>query len=320
MLLKWLGPGTAAELLKEAPPETVTRIAAELAYLDATGQSSQESTADCAKEFFVLLNERQRGEVRGERFVRQMLASVVGEQRAGELLDQVQEMVLARDPFLQVRSAEAEDIANALQGEGARVASLVLAELPPKKSAALLALLPALHGMTRNEVVTPEARMRVAIAVMTRLRRPRGPADRRPQTQGQLRRAALILRGLTRGLRDQLLRQLAEADQEVSDKVAELMVTWEDIPHVGNRAIQEVLRSADARQLALALVGADEQTISKVHENCSERMAALIEEETSLLSSPKPEEVQATRERILEALRELNATGDLTFEEEQQDV
>jgi flagellar motor switch protein FliG len=250
----------------------------------------------------------------------------VGEQGAGELLNQVQEMVLARDPFLRIRSAEVEDIAGALKGEGALVASLVLSELPPRKSAELLGLLPeelqaeALQGVTRCAAVTPEARMRIAIAVMSRLRKPRGPADRKPQPQGQLRRAALILRSLPRELRDGVLAKLTETDSEVSKKVTELMVTWEDIPCLGGRALQEVLRSSDARQLALALFNAEKDTIEKIHENSSERMAAMIEEEASLLSSPKPEEVQAARQGILEGLREMNAAGDLSFEEEKQDV
>ena len=327
MLLTWLGPGTAAELLKEASPETVTRIAAELAYLDATGQGRDQSAAECATEFCALLKQQRTREVRGEDFVKEMLESVAGPQEATALLDQVQEMVLARDPFLQLRSVETREIAAALQGEGAHVASLVLQELPPKKGAELLALLPeefraaAVHGMATGEDVTPEARLRVAVVVMSRLRPSGGPAAAEtPEEDEQLRKVALILRGLPAEFRDSMIEQMTQADEALSEKVTRLMVTWDDIPRVGGRALQEVLRSSDARKLALALCNADEETTNKIRSNSSERMGAMIEEEASLLSSPKPDEIAAAREQILTALRDMNAVGDLTFEEEQDDA
>ncbi len=77
MLLTWLGPETAAELLKEARPDTVTRIAAELAYLDATGQGRDQSAAECVGEFFSLLRESKTSEVRGEKFVQEMVKKVM---------------------------------------------------------------------------------------------------------------------------------------------------------------------------------------------------------------------------------------------------
>lgn len=323
VLLTWLGPETASALLKEASPDTVTRIAAELTYLDATGGSRQDA-AECIREFSLMLKEQQKGEVRGEELVREILESVVGEQKAPELLDQIQEMVLARDPFLQLRSAEAGDIAEALRGEGARVASVVLSELPASKSAELLALLPeelrarALQAIAGGDTVTPETRVRVALIVMGRLQGARGSAgSKTAQGDTRLRKVSLIVRGLPNDIRNSMLEQIAEADPSAGETVARLMVTWEDLPHIGGRALQEVLRSADARELALALCDADEEIVQKIHGNCSERMSALIEEESSLLSSPKPEEIHAAREQILEALREMNATGDLTFEEEQ---
>ena len=42
----------------------------------------------------------------------------------------------------------------------------------------------------------------------------------------------------------------------------------------------------------------------------------MVAEETSLMSSPKKEDVLQARERIVNALRELNSKGELTFEEE----
>ena len=95
-----------------------------------------------------------------------------------------------------------------------------------------------------------------------------------------------------------------------------MMVVWEDIPQIVARMLQEVLQSADSRKLALALVDAEQKVAEKIRENISERAKAMLDEETSLLSSPKQDEIQQAREDVLAPLREMNSRGELEFEEE----
>ena len=133
MLLAWLGPETAAELLKEAQPATVTRLAAEMATLDAS-TPVETASRDYAREFCAVLRGGSDQKVRGEALVKAVLETVVGRQRMAEMMTQIQQMLFTRDPFRVIRSAGAVDIANALKGEGAQVASLVLSELPPRRA------------------------------------------------------------------------------------------------------------------------------------------------------------------------------------------
>jgi len=328
MLLRNLDSATAAELLKSATPEVITEIAAEMAYLDAAGRSAQADSGEPVREFYSLLSKEAAGPDRGN-FLRDMLQNTLGAQRSQEVLGQVEELVFARDPFLPIRTAPVQDIARALEGESAQVAAIVLSELPTKSSADLLALLgeevrtEAVRGMISGEGVSPQARQCVANVVQSRLEsfRQSGQVDVGPeggrQQQQQLRKVAVMLRGLGTELRDGLLKAIADQDQGAAATVRDLMVTWEDLPYLADRPLQESLRGVDSRDLALALVGADDEVVNKIRANISERAAALLDEEASLLSSPKPEDVEASRESILKGLRELNARGDLAFEEQQ---
>ncbi|MHB0946578.1 MAG: FliG C-terminal domain-containing protein [Sedimentisphaerales bacterium] len=47
----------------------------------------------------------------------------------------------------------------------------------------------------------------------------------------------------------------------------------------------------------------------------SERASAMIDEETSLMSSPKKEDTEQAREQIVSAMREMNSKGELVFAE-----
>jgi flagellar motor switch protein FliG len=327
MLLRSLDSATAAELLKSATPEVITEIAAEMAYLDVAGRGAKAALVEPVQEFYSLLTRQGAKKDQGD-FLRDMLQSTLGAQRSQEVLGQVEELVFARDPFLPIRTAAVEDIARALEGESAQVAAIVLSELPTKSSAALLALLgdevrtDAVRGMISGEGVSPQARQCVASVVQSRLESFResgevavGPEGGQPRQQ--LRKVAVLLRGLGTELRDGLIKAIADQDQEAAATVRDLMVTWDDLAYLADRPVQESLRGVDARDLALALVDADEAVVNKIRANISERAVALLDEEASLLSSPKPDEVEQCRESILKGLRELNARGDLAFEEQE---
>lgn len=80
--------------------------------------------------------------------------------------------------------------------------------------------------------------------------------------------------------------------------------------------MQEALRGVDAQKLALALYKADEVLTKKIKANISERAAASIDEETSLMSVPKKEDIANAREELVSVWREMNKKGELNFIEE----
>lgn len=325
MLLANLDPPTAAELLRSAEPELLTEIAAEVACLGDDRQGAGTAADESIREFFDVL-QAKKTVLKGEAFARQMLQIILGEAESQEILLQVAQRVQARDPFRQIRSAEAGDIAEALAGESGQTAAIVLSDLPAKKSAELLQLLgedtraQAVQCMTGTREVSLEAKLCVAAAVQDRLEqvakdRALGRAAGGGGSQEQLRKVALLLRGLETDLRDQLVKSLSEQDSETAKAVQKLMVTWQDVSLVAERSLQEVLRSIDARKLALALSDADERISERIRNNISERAMAMLDEEASLLSAPKDADVEEARQEILSALREMNTRGELQFEE-----
>lgn len=322
MLLMSLDGPTATELLKSASQEAVTQIAAELAYLKTAGQTDAMELNKAVRDFVNLLAGGGQGP--GAALVRHLIEGAVGRQKSDQVLHEVEQIVRSRDPFLTIRSAEVYDLAKALQGESAPVAAMVLAELPARKSIELLPLLDeeirgeVIRGMASGEDVAPATRYRVATVVRQRLdalsRQEKSPdgVDRRT---AQLRKVAILLRGLSLDSRTKMLQAITEKNPEAGDAVVKLMVIWEDVPTVADRPIQEVLRGIDSRKLAVALFGATEALTTKIRKNMSERASTMLDEELSLLGSPKQVDIDAAREEILVSLRELNAAGMLEFVE-----
>ncbi len=325
LLLMSLDAASAAELLRNAPKAVVTDIAVEMAYIEAAGQGAKAVSVEPAKEFFTLLRGRKAG-ASGSAQLPALLEKAVGRDQAGEIMKLAQAAVLERDPFLSIRSAGLGDLARILQGESGQVAAVVLGELSPAKAGKLLPMLDervrseAVRGMTSGDGASPAIRSRVATRLLERMNvglvsGGGGGAGGAEQTQ-KLRKVAMLLRGLDAPTRDALLKAIDSNDADAGRAVRDLMVIWADVAAVADRSLQNILRLVDARNLALALHEAEPAIAAKINENISERARAMVDEETSLMSSPKQEDVEKARQEVLKAMRELNATGQLEFQEQ----
>jgi flagellar motor switch protein FliG len=216
-------------------------------------------------------------------------------------------------------------MASVLEGEHPQAAAVVLSELPAKKSSEVMGLLgedfrlSIISRMTCSETVAAEAKTRIAEAVCKRLQliAAGGAGGAGVAGSGQsLRKVAVILRNLGKEVRDGLLSAIEEKDSDVAEMVGNLMIIWEDVGQIVDGSIQEALRGVDAKKLALALHKADEDIAKKIKSNISERAVATVDEEASLMSAPKKEDVEGAREAIVQALRELNEKGELAFMDE----
>jgi len=321
LLLMSLDDSSAAELLRTAPKPVVTEIAVEMAHLEAAGVGSKAERVEPAKEFFTLLRGRRGGGAGAQ--LPALLEKAVGRDQAGQILQAARQAVQERDPFLTIRSAPLEDLARILRGESGQVAALVLAELTSAKAGKLLGMLDegirgeAVRGMTSGEGAAEVIRRRVASRLTERLTSGLGAGGAGSAEQtAKFRKVAMLLRGLDAAAREALLKAIDTADAEAGKAVRDLMIVWEDVAGVADLSLQNVLRLVDAQNLALAMHEADAAVTEKINKNISERARALVEEEVSLMSSPKRDDVTKARNEVLAAMRELNASGQLEFEEE----
>ena len=319
MLLMSLDATTASKLLQGVDSELVRELAVELAYLDAAGHHSSKQSLELARQFCNLLQTNKGFHLNS--FLKQMLKSTVGDEKAGQIQTQIQELLHKRDPFISIRSIDAHTIASILETEHPQAAAVVLSELPARKSSEVIGLLgegirlSAISRMASCEAVTVEAKTRIAETVCRRLEGGAGGTlAARPEQA--LRKVAVILRNLGKELRDGLLGAIKGKDDKAGEMVANLMIVWEDILLVADRSLQEALRGIDSKKLALALQKADDAIVEKIKSNISERAAATLDEEASLMSAPSKKDVEEAREEIVQVLREMNEKGELAFIED----
>ena len=327
MLLMSLDAATAAELVKGLDAEIVQELAVELACLEADDLKSSRNSTKIVRQFQRSLKVTGTFQLNG--FLDEVLKSTVGQEKAGQIHAQIQEVLCNRDPFISIRSVDPQTLALVLAYEHPQTTAIVLSELPAEK---MIEVLNLLEGGTRVGVagrmssckkMTAEAKALIAEAVCERLESlVAGRTDKSlpSWSEQSLRKVAVIVRDLGKEIRDGLLNAIHGKDRRAGEMVAELMIIWADIPHVTDRSLQDVLRGVDANKLALALHETDEAIIQKIRSNLSERAVAALDEEASLISAPRHEDVKGARGQIVRVLREMNEKSELVFMKDGCDI
>jgi flagellar motor switch protein FliG len=327
MLLMGLDAAVATELVKGLDQKVVKELAVELAYLDAAGFKSGRQSTKIVQQFHDSLQADQEFRING--FLNEMLRSTVGDESAGQIRTQIQNLLCNRDPFVFISSIDAQTIASVLEDKHPQTTAVVLSGLPTKKSSEVLDFLnggvriSAIGRMSNCEAMTTETRTEIAETVCSCLEAITvGGTDKDlpSWTEQSLRKVAVILRNLGREIRDGLLGAIQRKDSRVGDIVADLMIVWEDIPYIADCSLQEALRRIDIRRLALALVKADDRLIRKIRSNISKLATTMLDEESLLISASKQRDVEKAREEFVRILREMNEKGELVFIEEECDV
>ena len=316
MLLMNLDDVTATGLLRGLEAEEIQDIAMELARINASEQCDDREQAKVVHEFYSSLQGKQAHKFNMKAFLNEMLVDILDKDMAEQIQSQVKKASGGKDLFVDIRLASTDELVLALEGEHPQTIAVVLSELAPKKSQDVLARLDeeaqlkAVCKMTTPELVGRGVKQRMAFTVSERLKGLKGETlvEKPEQT---LRKLAIVLSGLEKDLRDQLLDELKQHDEEKATMVRRLMVTWEDIPSIADRSLQEALRSVEPGKLAVALHGADEDIVQKIRSNISERAMAMLDEEIGLMQEPLEKEVLDAREAVVIPLRETNEEGKL---------
>lgn len=328
MLLTTLDPATATELLKGQPADTVQKIAMELAQMDAKGITGSEQATAIGRTFCTELQNRGGSSLHVKSFVNSLLQGSGGKEKASELQSRLEKAVREKDPFIFIANAPAEQIATAVGSEPAQAIALVLSALPPKLGTDVLAKLDeqlstqVVWRMTLPQDVSIKTLRRIGEIVCNRIMEMnserQAPVVKDNANKETLRRVALVLSGLQKDRRDNLLQQIRTRNEATANDVKSLMVTWEDISKIDDKCLQGLLRKIEAGVMAKALFGAEPLITQKVRSNISERLSQMIDDELSLIGEPRKKDVLAAREEVAKPLREANEAGELLFIEEEE--
>ena len=317
VLMAALGSERAASVLQRLSEAEIEHLSIEMANLNSVAAETTESIFTEIAE----LASGELGTAGGMEFARGVIERALGPERAAELLGRLSART-ETPPFEFLQRVPPDRTAALLRSESPQTIALILASLRTTLAAQVLARLPerqqpdialriARMGETSAQVVEQvEEVIRHKLTAV---------AEREYSAAGGTKTLAEILNHSDRTTERNVLEKLASEDQELAEEVRGMLFVFEDIVKLEERAVQQVLREADQKDLVLALRGAPENVKEVVLTNMSERGAEMIREEMEIQPPQRKRDIDAAQSRIVAVIRKLEEAGSIVIAGESED-
>lgn len=318
VLMAAIGAERAANVMQRMSEDEIEALSIEMAALSAV---AAETTESVFTELAELAHGGEPGAAGGLEFARGVIERALGPERAAELLGRLAART-ETPPFEFLQRVPPDRTAALLRSESPQTIALILASLRTTTAAQVLTRLPerqqpdialriARMGETSAQVVEQvEEVIRHKLTAV---------AEREYSAAGGTKTLAEILNHSDRTTERNVLEKLADEDQELADEVRGMLFVFEDIVKLEERAIQQVLREADQKDLVLALRGAPENVKEVVLNNMSERGAEMIKEEMEIQPPQRKRDIDAAQSRIVAVVRRLEEAGAIVIASESED-
>jgi flagellar motor switch protein FliG len=313
VLMAALGAERAAEIMRHLREEEIESLSLELTKL---GAIEERTTEAILTELAAAAGTDGLGDVAGGiEFAREVLEQALGAERAEALLARLSTVSETRS-FEFLRRSSPEQIVGFLRAEAPQTIALVVANLPTALAAQVLARLPedaqpeiALR-IARMGETSPSVIQQVEEVIRQKLTT---VVEQDSAIAGGAKALADILNQADRSTERAVLDHLAATDPELAEEVRRMLFVFEDIATLEDRAIQQVLREANQKDLVLALRGVPEAVKEKLLTNMSERGAAMLQEEMEVQQPQRRRDVEAAQGRIVAVVRRLEEAGTIVL-------
>ncbi len=312
ILLMSLGEDEAAEVLKHMGAKDVQKVGAAMASLQNV---TRDRAAEVMDRFVEEMDSQTSLGVGADDYVRRVLVNALGQDKAGGLIDRI---LLGRNSkgLEALKWMETRAVADLVRNEHPQIVAIVLAYLDPDQAADVVAQLPermrgdVLMRIARLDGIQPQA-LRELDEIMEK--QFSGNGNLKASSVGGVKVAATILNLMDTTTEQAIIGKIGEVDQDLSQRIQDLMFVFDDLGAVDDRSIQTLLREISTETLGLALKGADPRVKEKILKNMSKRAAEMLVEDMEAKGPAKVSDVEAAQKEILAAARRLADAGTIVL-------
>ena len=306
VFLMSLSEKEAAEVMKHMPVGEVQRLGKAMASM----RKISRGQADSVLTQFASNVEGDATVGRSPAFLKRLLTSSLGEEKAAKVLDRLVDDEARGLDSLQLM--EAKEVTEIIHREHPQVISVVLAGLDAKKAAEVISQLPV---RLSTEVVTRIARMgeipQNTIDELDEVMQQRFSQSSgfKVTAMGGVRNAAEILNMVQKEIELQIIENLNQDNAVLSQEIQENMFIFDNLLTVDDRGIQALVREVTTDILVIALKGADQALQDKIFKNMSKRAGEMLKSDLEAKGPVRIAEVEAAQKEIVTVARRLADEG-----------
>lgn len=312
IFLLGLGENGAASVMRHMEPKEVQRVGEAMTSLPEIDDGQIENVI---QEFSDSVAKISPISIGTGAFTRRVMVQALGENKARNVLSQVMKGEGARGVDA-LKWMDARSVAGLIRDEHPQIITIVLASLDGDHAAQVLELLPedirkeSIRRIARLELIDPTAMEELDQVLEIQLRK----SDTLPPTPiNGPNTAANILNNLNANVESTLMDDLNEQDQELAEKVRDLMFVFENLLAVDDRGMQRIVREISVDSLVIALKGVSAAVQDKFFNNMSSRAADMLKEDIEAKGPVKLSEVEKAQKAILSVALRLADEGEISL-------
>ena len=304
-----LGEEATMEVFRHLSEDEIERLAKEMAELGQVSAKMSESVLDEFHQTVVAAEFATRGDIG---YARRVLEKTLGPEAARRILDRVMRSFQSTAGFKSLTAVDPEQLSKFILGEHPQTIALILAHLNPANAAQLITLLPdelradVLTRMASLDDISPDVVRRISTVIEQRLKTLGGPSR---EQHGGIRAVAELFNRLERTVSGPVLEAIESQRPELAVSIRNLMFVFDDLVHVDDTGMREIVQRADKKALTIALKGASEEIRGRFFSNMSKRAADMLREEMEVLGAVRLRDVEKAQQDIVSIARKLEEEG-----------
>jgi len=311
LLLVTVGNEAATEIMKYFTDQEIEQVTVEIA---RQKQIDADEIATIVEEFYQMIEGQSSILSGGLDYARQVLENAYGHKKAEEIIQRV-EATTEVSAFYLLQTVDDKQLLTFLQSEHPQTVALILANLKPIQAAGILSELPEeqqgeiSYRLATMEKTSPELIREIENALREQLGSVFGG---QMSKMGGTNAVAEILNSASRTAEKNILTSIDERNPELCEEIKNLMFVFEDIEKLSDSTIQRISREIDSKTLALSLKAVNPSMKEKIMKNMSERAAEMLADELQYLGPVRMKEVEIAQQQILDTVRSLEESGEIT--------
>jgi len=304
-----IGEDASASIFKHLSEDEIETLLSEMAALGRVSSKMGEQVLEEFHQTAVAAEHVARGDIE---FAKRVLIKSFGPDTARRMIDRVMRAFQSNAGFASLERADPQQLSKFILGEHPQTIALILAHLQPANAAQLATLLPeelrveVLTRMASLEDISPDVVSRISSVIEVRLKALGGPSR---EQHGGVRAVAELFNRLERTVSTPVLEAIEEARPELAVSIRNLMFVFDDLLHVDDNGMREIIQRADKKGLTIALKGASDEIRQRFFTNMSKRAGEMLREEMEVLGAVRLRDVEKSQQEVVAIARKLEEEG-----------
>ena len=304
-----IGEDASASIFKHLSEDEIETLLSEMAALGRISSKMGEQVLEEFHQTAVAAEHVARGDIE---FAKRVLIKSFGPDTARRMIDRVMRAFQSNAGFASLERADPQQLSKFILGEHPQTIALILAHLQPANAAQLATLLPeelrveVLTRMASLEDISPDVVSRISSVIEVRLKALGGPSR---EQHGGVRAVAELFNRLERTVSTPVLEAIEEQRPELAVSIRNLMFVFDDLLHVDDNGMREIIQRADKKGLTIALKGASDEIRQRFFGNMSKRAGEMLREEMEVLGAVRLRDVEKAKQEVVAIARKLEEEG-----------